>query len=88
MSDISNFTFSVVKPKPLVGVLESNDYLGNPEKLLVGKVLAPEHLLARDGAIYTALHTGEVVKIVGEDITVLGKFGKLCCEYKFCFKYF
>lgn len=72
--------FSMVKPKPLEGILEINNYLENPEKLLEGKVFGPEHLLARDGAIYTAMHNGDVVKIVGEDIKVLGKFGKLCCE--------
>lgn len=66
---------------PLVGVLEPNDFLENPEKLLEGKVPGAEHLLARDGEIYTALHNGDVVKIVGEEITVLAKFGKLCCEF-------
>lgn len=71
-----------MKPKPLEGALEMNDFLGNPEKLYEGKVPGPEHLLARDGAIYTALHTGDVVKIVGENIQVLGKFGTLCCELK------
>lgn len=71
---------SIAKPMPLEGVLEMNNFLGNPEKLLEGKLHGPEHLLARDGAIYTTLHGGEVVKIVGEDIKVLGNFGKLCCE--------
>lgn len=75
--------FSMVKPKPLEGILELNNYLENPEKLLEGRVFGPEHLLARDGAIYTAMHNGEVVKIVGDDIKVLGKFGKLCCKLNF-----
>lgn len=69
-----------MKPKPLVGVLEPNNLLENPEKLFLGKVAGPEHLLNRDGAIYTAFHTGEVVKIEGEKVSVLGKFGRLCCE--------
>lgn len=69
-----------MKPQALVGVLEPNGLLENPEKLFVGKVAGPEHLLNRDGAIYTALHTGEVVKIEGEKVSVLGKFGRLCCE--------
>lgn len=71
---------SVVKSQSLVGVLEPNNLLANPEKLLEGKLPGPEHLLTRDGAIYTALNNGDVVKIVGEKIEVLGKFGKLCCE--------
>lgn len=69
-----------MKPKALVGVLEPNNLLENPEKLLLGKVAGPEHLLNRDGAIYTAFQTGEVVKIEGEKVSVLGKFGRLCCE--------
>lgn len=69
-----------MKPQALVGVLAPNSLLEVPEKLFEGKVPGPEHILGRDGVIYTALHTGEVVKIVGEKIEVLGKFGKLCCE--------
>lgn len=61
-------------------MLEPNNLLANPEKLLEGKLHGPEHLMERDGAIFTSLHNGDVVKIVGEKITVLGKFGKLCCE--------
>lgn len=82
----SNYDFllvscqSLAKPKALVGVLEPNSLLENPVKILEGKLPGPEHLLNRDGAIYTALENGEVVKIVGEKIEVLGKFGKLCCE--------
>lgn len=71
---------SLAKPQELVGVLASNNFLENPEKLLEAKVPGPEHLLVRDGVIYTALHNGDVVKIVGDDVKVLGKFGKLCCE--------
>ena len=71
-----------MKPQALVGVLKPNEFLKNPEKLLEGKLHGPEHLLNRDGAIFTGLENGDVVKIVGEKITVLGKFGKLCCELK------
>jgi len=72
--------FSFTKPQSLVGALESNELLKNPVKLFEGKLPGPEHLMTRDGAIFTALGNGEVVKIVGDKITVLGKFGKLCYE--------
>lgn len=81
-SHSSHFMFSLVKPQSLVGVLEPNKLLENPEKLFEGKLPGPEHLLTRDGAIYTALFNGNVVKIVGDKIEVIGKFGKLCCELK------
>jgi len=74
------FTHSVVKPKPLLDALAPNEFLANPVKLFEGKLQAPEHLLSRDGVIYTALSNGDVVKIVDDKITVLGKFGKLCRE--------
>lgn len=64
-----------MKPQPLVGILAPNNFLENPEKILDGKLPHPEHLMTRDGAIFTSLGNGEVVKIVGEKITVLGKCG-------------
>lgn len=69
-----------MKPQSLGGVVKENEFLKNPVKILEGKLAGPEHLLNRDGAIYTALADGDVVKIVGEKVTVLGKFGELCCE--------
>lgn len=82
ISRSSHFMFSLVKPQSLTGVLEPNKLLENPEKLLEGKLPGPEHLLTRDGAIFTSLDNGDVVKIVGDKIEALGKFGKLCCELK------
>lgn len=75
--------FSIVKPKALVGVLEPNNLLANPEKLFEGKISGPEHLMTRDGVIYTSLNNGDVIKIVDGKMTVIGKFGKLCCELNF-----
>ena len=72
----------MVKPKALVGVLEPNNFLENPEKLHKGRLPGPEHLLARNGAIFASLNDGEIVKIEEEKILVLGKFGKLCCKFK------
>lgn len=61
-------------------MLEPNSLLENPEKLLEGRIEGPEHLLYRDGAIFTGLKNGDVVKIVGDKLSVLGKFGRFCCE--------
>lgn len=61
-------------------MLKPNKWLENPEKLHVGELQGPEHLLNRDGAIYTALHNGDLVKVVGDNIKVLAKFGTPCCE--------
>lgn len=74
--------FSITKPGALLGPLEPNDLLANPEKLFEGVLPGPEHLLARDGIIYTGLSNGDVVKIVGDQVTVLGKFGRLCCKFE------
>lgn len=71
---------SFAKPQSLVGVLGPNELLKNPVKLLEGKISGPEHLLSRDGAIFTGLGNGDIVKIVGEKISVLGNFENLCCE--------
>jgi Adipocyte plasma membrane-associated protein-like, N-terminal len=71
---------SVAKPRALEGVLAMNDYLENPKKLYEGKLIAPEHILERDGVIYTSLANGDVVKIVKGEIEVMTKFGKYCCE--------
>jgi len=70
--------FSVEKPRALEGVLASNDFLANPEKLFEGQLKAPEHLLERDGVIYASLGSGEVVKIIDGKIEVMSRFGKFC----------
>lgn len=72
--------FSVDKPRALEGVLAMNNYLENPKKLYEGELIAPEHILERDGVIYTSLANGDVVKIVEGKIHVMSKFGKYCCE--------
>lgn len=74
--------FSLVKPKALEGVLEPNKFLENPEKLFLGSVHGPEHLLNRNGLIYTAMHNGDLVEIIGDHIKILGKFGAPCREWR------
>jgi hypothetical protein len=63
-------------------VLAPNTLLENPEQWLKGKVVGPEHLVAKNGAIYASLANGQVVKIEGEKITVLGTFGSVWSELR------
>lgn len=67
-----------MKPKPLIGALEINNHLDNAEHILAGKVPGPEHLLPRGNSYYASLHNGNVVRIDGEHITFITKFGKPC----------
>jgi hypothetical protein len=76
---IVNF-FSIVKPKAPSGALELNNHLDNTERLFEGKLLGAENLLLRGKTIYTGLLTGEVVKIDGDHITFVAKFGKPCSK--------
>lgn len=70
----------------LTGPLEVNNLLDNSERLLEGQVHGPETLLKRDNDIYTTIHGGEVIKITGDHITHIAKFGKPCG--KFWLKFF
>lgn len=69
-----------MKPKALTGALEVNNHLDSSEKILEGKVPGPECLVARGNSIYASLHNGNVVRIDGEHVTFVAKFGKPC-EY-------
>jgi hypothetical protein len=69
------------KPKALEGILEPNKFLENPEKYLLGKVEGAETLIAKNGAIYATLGNGDVVKIVGDKVNVLGRFGSSFSEF-------
>ncbi|KAL7047232.1 hypothetical protein ACKWTF_002833 [Chironomus riparius] len=68
--------FSVSRPRSI----EPNNYLENPEILLKGKILGPEHILEKDGIFYASSTDGTVVKIVGEEVEVLSQFGKYCTK--------
>lgn len=55
--------------------------MDNVERLFEGKVPGPEFLLANGAnSFYASLHNGNVVRIDGEHITFVAKFGKPC-EY-------
>ena len=71
-------SYEITKPLPLEGGLAPNNFLDNGERLFVDKLYGPEHLLYHNGAIYTGVHGGEVVKIVGKNVEHVGKFGKAC----------
>lgn len=62
----------------LTGPLEVNNLLDNTEHLLEGQLHGPEHLLIRGNEIYTSIHGGEVIRINGDHITHVAKFGKPC----------
>lgn len=65
----------VAPPKPFDEF--PNNYLDNAERLLEGRVWGPEHLITNGKDIYATLHN-EVVRINGEHITHVAKFGKPC----------
>uniref|UniRef100_U5ET89 Putative secreted mucin n=1 Tax=Corethrella appendiculata TaxID=1370023 RepID=U5ET89_9DIPT len=70
--------FSISKVKELKGSLELNNHLDNAERLFENKIYGPENLLVRGNDIYTTIHGGEVIRINGEHITHVAKFGKPC----------
>lgn len=60
--------------------------LDNAERLFEGQVHGPETILKRGNEFYTTIHGGEVIKITGDHITHVAKFGKPCGKYswKYC----
>lgn len=70
--------FRVTPPKDLKGPLEINNLLDNAERLFEGRIYGPEHLIARGDDIFTSIHGGEVIKINGDHITHVAKFGEPC----------
>uniref|UniRef100_A0A182QU17 Strictosidine synthase conserved region domain-containing protein n=1 Tax=Anopheles farauti TaxID=69004 RepID=A0A182QU17_9DIPT len=74
------FRFS--KPRELKGALELTNHLDNAERLFEGKLYGPEALLVKGKELFTTIHGGEVVRINGDHITHIAKFGKPC-EFSF-----
>lgn len=72
--------FSSADIKSLEGPLKLNTRLDNAERLFEGNLIAPEHLLERDGVIYAAVKNNRVVKIVDGDVKVVTSFGRSCCK--------
>lgn len=67
--------YRVTPPRSLRAV--PNNYLDNAERILNGRVNGPEHLITNGKDIYASL-VNEVVKINGEHITHVAKFGQPC----------
>ncbi|XP_058118983.1 adipocyte plasma membrane-associated protein Hemomucin isoform X2 [Anopheles ziemanni] len=70
--------FSFAKPRELKGALEPTNHLDNAERLFEGKIYGPEALLVRGKDLFTTIHGGEVIRINGDHITHIAKFGKPC----------
>lgn len=77
--------YRITPPKDLKGPLEINNLLDNAERLFEGRIYGPEHLLARGDDIFTTIHGGEVIKINGDHITHVAKFGEPCGLFFFLF---
>lgn len=80
--------FSIPKPLNLTGPLEVNNLLDNAERLFEGQVHGPETLIRHGDDIYTTIHGGEVIKISGDHITHVAKFGKPCGTDVYLTSYF
>lgn len=69
--------YSVPKAKPLTGPLAVNKLLDNTEHLYENRLHGAECMISRGNEIYASL-ANEVVKITGNHITHVAKFGKPC----------
>ncbi|XP_058061497.1 adipocyte plasma membrane-associated protein Hemomucin [Anopheles bellator] len=70
--------FRFAKPRELKGALEPTDHLDNAERLFEGKIYGPETILVHGKDLFTTIHGGEVIRINGQHITHIAKFGKPC----------
>ena len=68
----------VTPPRPLVGPLALNNLLDKSERLYEGRLTGAECLRSRDGKEIFASLVNEIVKINGQHITHVAKFGKPC----------
>ncbi|XP_066249443.1 adipocyte plasma membrane-associated protein Hemomucin [Euwallacea similis] len=68
-----------VKPaKPFTGPLSLNQKLDDVEFWHKGDFVGPEAFADFNGELYTSLYTGDIVKLTGDHITPIVKFGKPC----------
>lgn len=70
--------FTVVPSKPFTGSLALNERLNDVEIWHKGDFTGPEAFADLNGELYTSLYTGDIVKLTGEHITPVVKFGKPC----------
>ncbi|XP_046750858.1 adipocyte plasma membrane-associated protein-like [Diprion similis] len=62
----------------LIDALKSNNRLDHAEILFEGKLKGPESFASYNGELFTTLHGGDVVKIIGHHIVPVAKFGRPC----------
>ncbi|XP_015518729.2 adipocyte plasma membrane-associated protein [Neodiprion lecontei] len=62
----------------LTDALKLNNRLDDAEILFEGKLKGPESFTSRNGELFTTLHGGDIVKIIGHHIVPIAKFGRPC----------
>ncbi|CAH1984610.1 unnamed protein product [Acanthoscelides obtectus] len=70
--------YTVAPTRPLEGKLVLKESLSDVEIWHKGDLIGPEGFAEYNGELYSSLATGEVVKLTGEHITPVVKFGKPC----------
>ncbi|KAJ1529749.1 hypothetical protein ONE63_006499 [Megalurothrips usitatus] len=70
--------FNAVRPKPLDAELLEKSHLDKAERLFEGKLTGPEAFAVYNGQVYTGIHGGFVIRIVGDEFEPVVKFGKDC----------
>ena len=71
-------TYSLTPVMPFEGPLTLNDKLQTAEIWHKGDFHGPEAFGVYNGELYTTIHGGNVVKLIGENIAPVVKFGKQC----------
>lgn len=67
-----------MKPKGLDAELLERKHLDNAERILEGKLTGPEAFAMYNGAVYTGIHGGWVVRIDEGELVPVVKFGQNC----------
>ncbi|CAB3384414.1 Hypothetical predicted protein [Cloeon dipterum] len=70
--------FSVTEPVELKGVFAVNDKLDGIEKLFNQEIKGPEGFAIFDGAVYTGLKGGRLVKVVGDTLVDVADLSHPC----------
>ncbi|KAI8484732.1 hypothetical protein Bbelb_374950 [Branchiostoma belcheri] len=71
--------YSFPDPPKLEGPLAPNTVLSRTERFLEGKVMGPESLVTYKGDLYTGTADGKVLRIRGEEVTLVGRTGTPPC---------
>lgn len=74
----ANFICRVAPPLELEGSLALNDKLNDVEVWHKGDFVGPETFAVYKDELYTSIHGGDIVKLVGNHILPVAKFGKPC----------